>query len=112
MARKKKNQWKNRDGVVYSTSDSFEYSDSGEQEEETPGPEDQRLRLFFEKRKGKSLTIIEGFVGSDEDLKALGKELKNFCGIGGSVKEGEVLLQGDVREKVRNYLSNQGYRIR
>ena len=105
-------QWKNRDGVVYSTDDSFEYSEFGDADEETLDPGDQKLRLFFEKRKGKSLTIIEGFVGSDDDLKALGKELKNYCGIGGSVKEGEVLLQGDVRDKVRSYLSAQGYRIR
>ena len=112
MARKKKNDWKNRDGVVYSTSDSYEYSEYSDQEAETLSPEDQRLIIRFEKRKGKSVTIIDGFVGAEADLKALGKDLKNFCGIGGSVKDGEILLQGTVQDKARAFLSDRGYRVR
>ncbi len=107
----KKNK-KNRKGVVYSTNPDFEYQyESGEQEE-TPEPENQRLRVFIDrkKRKGKEVTLITGFVGNEDDLKDLGKFLKTKCGVGGSAKDGEILIQGNKRDKVVELLMEAGYK--
>jgi translation initiation factor 1 len=108
---KKGNDWKKRDGVVYSTSDSFEYNHGDENSAETLPSSQQKLKVLLDKkaRAGKQVTLVEGFVGSDEDLKELGKLLKNKCGVGGSAKDGEILIQGDHRDKVLQVLLAAGY---
>lgn len=111
---KKKNDWKNRDGVVYSTSNEFEYTEERTEEQETLLPQQQKLKVMLDKksRAGKKVTLVEGFIGSDEDLKELGKLLKNKCGVGGSAKDGEILIQGDLRDKVVEELSKVGYKAK
>ena len=97
----KKNNWKNRDGVVYSTADNFDYQYEQDQAADTVPPQQQNLKVLVDKsgRGGKQVTLVRGFVGASEDLDKLGKLLKSKCGVGGSVKDGEVLIQGDVRER-------------
>lgn len=101
-------------GVVYSTDPNFQYRYEETEEPETLEPSRQDLRVGRESkgRGGKVVTLITGFVGKQSDLEALGKTLKNKCGIGGSVKDGAVVLQGDVREKVAALLAQQGYRFK
>jgi translation initiation factor 1 len=108
---KKNNDWKKRDGVVYSTSDNFEYNLGAQESAETLSPSQQKLKVLLDKkqRAGKQVTLVEGFVGTEEDLKELGKLLKNKCGVGGSAKDGEILIQGDHREKVLQVLLQSGY---
>ena len=97
-------------GTVYSTNPDFVF-DYGEEEAVTLEPTKQILRVMLDKkqRAGKKVTLITGFQGSDFDLAVLGKELKSACGVGGSVKDGEILLQGDFREKVLALLLQKGY---
>ena len=97
-------------GTVYSTNPNFVF-DYGEEEVLTLEPAKQNLRIMLDKkqRSGKKVTLITGFQGSDFDLAVLGKELKSACGVGGSVKDGEILLQGDFREKVLALLVQKGY---
>ncbi len=99
-------------GVVYSTNQAFEYSFDNEEVAETLVPEKQKLKIQLDKksRAGKQVTLITGFVGNDDDLETLAKKLKNLCGCGGSAKDGEILIQGDVREKVLTWLITQGYK--
>tara|TARA_Y100001956_G_C4077389_1_gene166794 strand:+ start:52 stop:408 length:357 start_codon:yes stop_codon:yes gene_type:complete len=108
----KKNH-KNREGVVYSTNSEFEYNEQfkGLLQPDTLGETQQDLRVLLEKkgRGGKQVTVITGFVGKSDDLDALSKKLKTQCGIGGSVKDGEILLQGDVRQKAKDILIKAGY---
>ncbi|MFN4000190.1 translation initiation factor [Algoriphagus sp.] len=108
---KKANDWKKRDGVVYSTSDSFEYNLGDQDSAETLPANQQKLKVLLDKksRAGKQVTLVEGFVGSEDDLKELGKLLKNKCGVGGSTKDGEILIQGDHRDKVLQVLLAAGY---
>jgi translation initiation factor 1 len=108
---KKNNDWKKRDGVVYSTSDNFEYNLGEESNTETLPPSQQKLKVLLDKkaRAGKQVTLVEGFIGTEDDLKELGKMLKNKCGVGGSAKDGEILIQGDHREKVLQVLIQAGY---
>lgn len=99
-------------GVVYSTNQEYQYSFDNEEVAETLLPEKQKLKIQLDKksRAGKQVTLITGFVGSENDLEILSKKLKNLCGCGGSAKDAEILIQGDVREKVLTFLSSQGYK--
>lgn len=107
----KSNDWKDRLNVVYSTNPNFNYEAEPEEESETLPKEKQLLRISFDKknRGGKVVTLITGFVGKEEDLAALGKLLKTKCGVGGSAKDGEILVQGDFRQKVLEILQKEGY---
>jgi translation initiation factor 1 len=107
----KDNDWKSRLGMVYSTNPDFVFDDGVEEEPETlPAPK-QKLRVSIERngRGGKTVTLVKGFVGKEDDLKALGKTLKTKCGVGGSVKDGEVVVQGDFRDKIVALLKSLGY---
>lgn len=99
-------------GVVYSTNQDFEYSFDNEEIAETLPPEKQKLKIQIDKksRAGKQVTLIAGFIGKNDDVESLAKKLKNFCGCGGSAKDGEILIQGDVRDKVLTWLITQGYK--
>ena len=114
MARKPKGDWKDRLGVVYSTSDDFSYDYDAEDEAETVGAAKQKLVVSLDKKRrgGKQVTLVSGFVGKEEDLKALGKMLKTKCGVGGSAKQGEIIIQGDFRERVKELLVKEGYKVR
>ena len=114
MGRKKTNDWKNRDGVVYYTSDNFSFDNNDENAEETLSSDKQRLRVELDKkaRGGKKVTLITGFVGSDDDLKALGRLVKGKCGVGGSTKNGEIIVQGDFRKKIGEILEKEDYRVK
>lgn len=97
-------------GFVYSTDPAFKF-ESEEGAVNTLPPAQQKLRLWLETkhRGGKAATVIKGFVGTTTDLETLGKALKNTCGTGGSVKDGEIIIQGDQREKVLQWLQKNGY---
>lgn len=108
MGKKKKN--KDINGVIYSTNQNYEYDYDEDFEEETLQPSKQDLRIVLDRLKGgKLVTAIIDFVGTTGDLKALGKELKSKCGVGGTVKEGEILIQGDFRDKILGILHEKGY---
>nr|WP_321451599.1 translation initiation factor [uncultured Carboxylicivirga sp.] len=111
MAKKK---WKNLDGVVFSTNQDFDYQYNEDEEQETISPSQQDLRVMLDKKQrgGKKVTLITGFIGSNDDLKDLGKMLKSKCGVGGSAKDGEILIQGDFRDKVVELLKNDGYKVK
>ncbi|MBR5063242.1 MAG: translation initiation factor [Bacteroidales bacterium] len=105
------NDWKARLGVVYSTNPDFQYTTAKAEEAATLEPGKQRLIVGIDRRNrgGKQVTLISGFVGADEDLKALAKTLKTKLGVGGSAKEGEITIQGDFRDKVTELLKQLGY---
>ena len=105
------NDWKKRLGVVYSTNPDFKYTTVQAQEPDTPAPEKQRLIVAIDRRQraGKQVTLVKGFIGRSEDLEALGKTLKTKCGVGGTAKDGEITLQGDLRDKVVGLLQSLGY---
>ena len=107
----KKNDWKDRLNIVYSTNPDFQYSTDEMEENETLPKQQQKLRVNIEKnhRGGKTVTIVSGFIGGEADLKDLGKLLKTKCGVGGSVKEGELLIQGEFKEKIVELLKKEGY---
>lgn len=107
----KKNDWKDRLNIVYSTNPDFRYDDGTEEEEETIERSRQKLRVAIEKkgRGGKTVTVVSGFIGKEDDLKELGKMLKAKCGVGGSVKDGEILIQGEFKQRVVDLLKSEGY---
>ena len=111
---KKNNDWKERLGVIYSTNPDFAYQTDETPEVETLPRERQRLRVRLDKRHrgGKTVTLVEGFRGTADDLEALGKALKVRCGVGGAAKDGEIILQGDLRQKVADILQGEGYGVR
>ena len=102
---------KKRIGVVYSTNSDYEYSDDSQEEAYTLPKNQQKLRLNMERagRGGKTVTLVKGFVGSEEDITALSKLLKQKCGVGGSVKDGEIIIQGDHRQRLVEILKKEGY---
>ncbi len=105
------NDWKNRLGVVFSTNPDFKYQEESLPEAETLPPAKQRLIVGIDRRNrgGKQVTLVTGFIGKEEDLKELGRQLKVKCGVGGSAKDGEITVQGDLRDKVTALLKEWGY---
>lgn len=114
MAKKEKQDWKDRLNVVYSTNKDFKYERDEVEETETLAANKQTLKVSIDKkkRKGKSVTLVEGFVGSDADLLEIAKTLKTKCGVGGSAKEGEIIIQGEFKQKVADILSTLGYKVK
>lgn len=107
----KKNKSDNR-GFVYSTDPNFKFEESHDEEAHVPAAQQKlRVRLDSKRRAGKVVTLVEGFAGSADDLEDLGKKLKSFCGTGGSAKDGEIIVQGDQRDKVLSWLLKNGYRL-
>lgn len=105
---------KERVNVVYSTNPNFQYEYEEEEQIETLAPEKQNLRVTLDskQRNGKTVTLVQGFVGTDDDLKDLAKLLKNKCGVGGSVKDGQIIIQGELKEKVLAILRDNYYRVK
>ena len=101
----------NKGGIVFSTDPSFSFEEEN-QPVDTLSPDKQKLRVRLDTkhRAGKAVTLVEGFIGKEDDLEEMGKKLKNFCGTGGSAKDGEVIIQGDQREKVLQWLLKNGYK--
>ena len=101
-------------GVVYSTNPDYNYQYDDEPEAETLPPSQQKLRVAIDRhhRGGKTVTLVTGFVGTDDDLQALGKLLESKCGVGGSAKDGEIIVQGEFVEKVKQLLVAEGYRVK
>lgn len=108
MAQKKINSL---GGLVYSTDPDFKPLENNFEEQETLLPAQQKIKIRLDKkhRAGKAVTLIEGFTGKEADMEDLGKKLKTFCGTGGSVKDGEIIVQGDNRSKVLQWLQKNGY---
>ena len=98
-------------GFIFSTDPNFRFEESASEAAETAAPAKQplRIKLDTKQRAGKAVTLVTGFIGKEADLEILGKQLKNFCGTGGSVKNGEAIVQGDQREKVLQWLLKNGY---
>lgn len=105
---------KNREGVIYSTHNDFEFYEPVTYSPNTLPPQKQNLRILLDKKKraGKQVSLITGFVGKETDLEELAKKLKNFCGSGGSAKDGEIIIQGDHRQKINTYLIKEGYKTK
>jgi translation initiation factor 1 len=105
---------KKRINVVYSTNPEFNFEEEFQEENETLNPDKQMLYVSLDRknRGGKEVTLIQGFVGSEDDLKALSKHLKSKCGVGGTAKNGEILIQGGFVKKIMEILSGKGYRFK
>ena len=108
------NDWKSRLGVVFSTNSDYKYTTVQEEQPQTLPPVEQNLRVWLDRtlRGGKTATIVRGFVGRDEDLSELARMLKTRCGVGGSAKEGEIIIQGDHRDRVVELLAQAGYKCK
>jgi translation initiation factor 1 len=106
--------WKKRLGVVYSTNPEFQFESEQDEVQETLSPHLQKLYVSLDRknRKGKIVTLIEGFVGTEESLRALAKELKSKCGVGGSAKDREILIQGDFRDRIMVLLEEKGFKVK
>ena len=106
--------WKERLGMVYSTNPDFEYTTAQEEQTPTLPPQQQDLRVWVDRkhRGGKTVTLVKGFVGTDEDLTDLGRMLKSKCGVGGTAKDGEIIIQGDHRDRIMELLSKAGYKCK
>jgi len=109
-----KSTHKNRTGIVYSTDPSFAYEEHSSEDSETLMPEKQLLRISLDtkSRGGKKVTLISGFIGKTGDIEILAKELKNKCGVGGSTKDREIIIQGDLRDKVALILTSLNYKVK
>ena len=107
----KNSDWKDRLNVVYSTNPDYNYEMDDDEEQVTLEPPQQNLRVQLDRknRGGKVVTLITGFVGTENDLKDLGKLLKTKCGVGGSAKDGEMIIQGDFKQKIVELLKKEGY---
>ena len=114
MATQKPKSNRNVQGVVYSTNPDFKYAHHQEVEPETLPPQQQDLRIMLDRKLkgGKKATLVTGFVGSAADLSDLAKQLKNLCAAGGSVTEGEILVQGEFRQKIMDFLQKKGYKVK
>jgi translation initiation factor 1 len=112
MAKKKLTDLSDLGGFVFSTNDDFDINQN--EELETLTPNNQKLEALFSNkgRGGKTVTVIRGFEGTEADLKALGKKLKTKCGVGGSVKDGEIIIQGKYRDKIMDILKADGYNVK
>ena len=108
------NDWKSRLGTVYSTDPDFEYRTDERPETETLPPARQQLRVWLDRKQrgGKVVTLVRGFVGCDADLQELARLLKTRCGVGGTAKDGEIIIQGDHRDRVVEILAKGGYRCK
>ena len=108
------NDWKARLGMVYSTNPDFQYTTDAVEEAETLAPAGQNLRVWLDRKQrgGKVVTLVKGFVGREADLAELARLLKTKCGVGGAAKEGEILIQGDHRDRVVEILTKSGYRCK
>ena len=107
------NDWKERLGVVFSTNPDFNYTTNQETEVTTLDPSKQNLKIWLDRLKGgRVATVVRGFVGSADDLATLGKDLKKSCGVGGTAKDGEIIIQGDHRDRVVELLTKAGYKCK
>lgn len=108
------NDWKKRLGVVFSTNPDFAYTEQQEEVQQTLEPSKQKLVVSIDRRcrAGKQVTLVSGFIGSDEDLAELGRKLKIKCGVGGTAKNGEITIQGDFRDRITSLLNEMGYRAK
>lgn len=106
--------WKERLGMVYSTNPDFQYTTSQEEVATTLSPQEQNLRVWLDRKQrgGKVVTLVKGFVGTEADLSELGRMLKSKCGVGGSAKDGEIIIQGDHRDRVVELLIKAGYKCK
>ncbi len=106
-----KKKLSDRNGFVFSTDPNFRFEEDGQPAAETLEAQKQKLKVKLDtkQRGGKAVTLVDGFIGTEPDLEDLGKKLKNFCGTGGTVKEGQVIIQGDQRDKVLQWLQKNGY---